>query len=161
MLVPTLVSSSLSASEEGEGQQPGAGTRVCRMDESFPCRLGFEPSTRSFTLQKDYLCLAAYSFLVNGVLNFKMRRRCWQMSVLRRSFIFFITCIAFLCLATRYQLFKVRCGQARAQRATKETWPWCPSGVGVVSLLTNTGGEEKGMRWLWSFRPLPLSSSAV
>ena len=125
------------------------------VSEFFLCPLGFQPSTHNCTLQKDYLCLAAYSFLANRASDFKMRCRCWQMSVLRHSYIFFITCVAFQYLATRYRLFKVGYSQAWAQRAAKETCPWCPSGVGVVSLRTHTGKEEKGMRWLWSLHPLP------
>lgn len=123
--------SSLFASGEGEGQQLGAGTNVCwiRACECRLCPLSFQHSAHNSPLQKDHLCLAACSFLPNSALNFKMKLRCWQTSVLRRGYIFFITCVAFRCLATRYRLFKVGSCQGGAQRAAKETCPRCPSGA--------------------------------
>lgn len=142
------MSSSLSAGRESEGQQPGPGTKGCctRVSECFPCPRGFEPSTHSFTLQKEYLCLVAYSFQDETQM---------LANVGFKAHIFFVTCVAFQHLTTRYQLYKAGYSQMWAQRAAKETCPRCSSGVGAVSLPARTGGEEKGMRWLWSLHPLP------
>lgn len=137
--MPALVPSSLFASGEGEGQQLGAGTKVCWIRACERCLrpLSFQHSAHNSPLQKDHLRLAACSFLPNGVLNFKMKRRCWQTSVLRRGYIFVITCVAFRCLATRYRLFKVGSCQGGAQRAAKEACPRCPSGAGPCAVSSS------------------------